>query len=138
MAGRPTADRFPPVPASDFERIFTALEGLGYRPRAPVALRAFADPAQRDDRARTKQMTVFSLWSPGLPATDVDLFVSPPLPFEPAWERGLRADLGAVQVNVAGLRDLIEMKRNAARAQDREDASALEAIAREQGEREGG
>jgi hypothetical protein len=110
-----------------------ALERLGYRPRAPVPLRAFADPSQREDWARTKGMTVFSLWSPDLPGTEVDLFVSEPIRFEDAWLRRVRADLGGALVNVAALRDLTEMKRRAGRPQDLEDVRALEAIARDDG-----
>jgi hypothetical protein len=117
--------------AANVEAALGALEALGYRPRAPVPLRSFADPAQRADWGRTKRMTVFSLWSAGLPGTEIDLFVSEPIPFEAAWPRRLRADLGATAVNVAGLADLIEMKRRAGRAQDLADLQALEALERE-------
>jgi hypothetical protein len=116
---------------ANVEAVLAALGGLGYRPRAPVPLRAFADAAQRADWIRTKGLTVFSLSSPELPATEVDLFVEDPLPFELAWPRRLRADLGGLEVSVASLGDLIEMKRRAGRPQDLEDVRHLEAIARE-------
>jgi hypothetical protein len=119
--------------APNVDAVLAALEGLGYRPRAPVPMRAFADPAQRSDWERTKGMTVFSLWSADLPGTEVDLFVSEPLPFESAWARRLCADLGGLAVNVASLADLIEMKRRAGRARDLEDVRELEALARDPG-----
>lgn len=121
--------------AGNVEFTLLALEGLGYRPRAPVSLRAFADAEQRADWVRTKGMTVFSLWSTELPGTEIDLFVEDPLPFEAAWLRRLRADLGGLRVSVASLGDLIEMKRRAGRPQDLEDVRHLEAIAREIGGR---
>ena len=117
------------------EKALAAVEGLGYRPREPVPLRAFTDPEQRADWVRTKGMTVFSLWSADLPGTEIDLFVADPLPFEVAWPRRLRADLGGLTVSVASLVDLIEMKRRAGRPQDLEDVRQLEAIARELGDR---
>jgi hypothetical protein len=117
--------------AANVEAALSALERLGYRPRAPVPLRAFADAEQRADWRRTKDLTVFSLWSAELPGTEIDLFVAEPFPFEPAWARRLRADLGGISVNVAGLDDLIEMKRAAGRPQDLSDVRELEAIARE-------
>jgi predicted nucleotidyltransferase len=117
--------------APNVDAALSALEGLGFRPRAPVPLRAFADPAQRLEWERTKGMTVFSLWSADLPGTEVDLFVAVPLPFEAAWPRRLRADLGGINVNVASLGDLIEMKRRAGRPQDLEDVRELEALARD-------
>ena len=116
---------------ANVDAALSALESLGYRSRAPVPLRAFVDPAQRADWERTKGLTVFSLWSAKLPGTEIDLFVSDPLPFEPAWERRMRAHLGPISVNVASLADLIEMKRRAGRPQDLEDVRQLEAIARE-------
>lgn len=108
------------------ERALNALEGLGYRPRAPVALRAFADPGQR------------ALWSAELPGTEIDLFVEDPLPFEAGFERRLLAEIGELRVSVASLADLIEMKRRAGRAQDLDDVRELEAIARETEERRRG
>lgn len=121
--------------AVNVDAVLAAVEGLGYRPRAPVPLRAFADPAQRSDWQRTKEMTVFSLWSAGFPGTEIDLFLSDPFPFDAAWSRRLRADLEAAVVNVASLADLIEMKRRAGRPQDLEDVRALEALARDLGGR---
>jgi hypothetical protein len=124
--------------ASNVNVLLTALEGLGYRPRAPVPIRAFADPEQRTDWERTKGTTVFSLWSAGFPGTEIDLFVADPFPFDPAWTRRLRADLEGLAVNVASLSDLIEMKRRAGRPRDLEDVRELEALARDRGGRSHG
>lgn len=116
---------------ANVEAALAALERLDYRPRAPVPLRAFADPAQRADWVRTKGTTVFSLWSGELPGTEIDLFVEEPFPFEAAWARRLRADLEGAAVEVVSLDDLIGMKRRAGRPQDLADVRELEAIARE-------
>jgi hypothetical protein len=122
---------------ANLARALPALERLGYRPRAPVALATFADPEQRRRWIEEKAMTVFSLWSPQLPATEIDLFASEPLPFEAAHARSLRADLGDVTVTVAALPDLIALKRDAARPQDLEDVAALEALQRALGDDDG-
>jgi hypothetical protein len=83
------------------------VEALGYRPRAPVTLAQFADPEQRRAWIEEQWMTVFSLWSPAMPATEIDLFAAEPFPFEAAYQRALRADLGTTTVTVASLRDLM-------------------------------
>jgi hypothetical protein len=113
-----------------------ALAALGYRPRAPVPAEDLADPERRADWVRTKGMTVFSLSSPNHPTTEVDLFVEEPFPFEEAWGRAIWADLGDVRVPIAGIADLVAMKRRASRPQDLEDVRALELIARELGDRD--
>jgi hypothetical protein len=116
---------------ANLSKALRALQGLGYRPRAPVALDEFLEPEVRRSWIEEKGMT---LWSPELPATEVDVFASEPFAFDAAYARALRADLGATTVPVASLVDLIELKRRAGRPQDLEDVRALEAIARETGE----
>ena len=112
-----------------------ALAALAYRPRAPVPLLDFADPSLRRDWIEEKGLTVFSLWSPDHPATQIDLFVEEPFSFEEVFARATRVDLGANHVTVASVADLIELKRRADRPKDREDIERLIALA--EGERRG-
>lgn len=107
----------------------TALEGLGYRPRAPVPATQFADPVARRSWVETKGLTVFSMWSPNHPATEVDVFVEEPFPFAEARARALDADLGTVRVPVAAISDLVAMKQRAGRPKDLEDVRALQLLA---------
>jgi hypothetical protein len=101
------------------------LDGLGFRPRAPVPLRAFADPGQRDRWAAEKNMQVFSLWHPNIAGFEVDLFVESPIPFDDAFARAVLALIGDSIVPVASIDDLIAMKRAAGRPRDHEDIEAL-------------
>lgn len=124
------------VLALDRGNVEAAIRGLGtlgYQPRAPVPLALLAEAEARRTWVEEKGMTVFSLWSREIPATEVDVFVTEPFDFEAAYARALRADLGAVTVTVASVGDLVAMKRAAGRAVDLEDIRALEAIADEQG-----
>ena len=102
-----------------------ALRSLGYRPRAPVPMEQFADPAMRRSWIEEKGLTVFSLWSARFPATEIDLFVEEPFPFDAAYARALEADLGFGTVRVASIDDLIDMKQRAGRPKDLEDIAAL-------------
>lgn len=77
---------------------------------------------------REKGLTVFSLWSDRFPATEIDLFVDEPFPFAEAWSRALNAPVQGITIHVASIDDLIALKRNAGRAKDLDDVSALEAI----------
>ena len=60
--------------SANVTRAIAALEGLGYRPRAPVAFAEFADPKKRAQWVRDKNLTVFSVHSPQHALTEVDLF----------------------------------------------------------------
>jgi hypothetical protein len=106
-----------------------ALAGLAYQPRAPVSLLDFADPSSRRDWIEDKGLTVFSLWSPNHPATEIDLFIEEPFPFEEVFARATRVDLGENQITVASVADLIELKRRADRPRDREDIERLLTLA---------
>ncbi|MEX0880604.1 MAG: hypothetical protein WEB59_07220 [Thermoanaerobaculia bacterium] len=120
------------VIALDRENVLAAVEALGalgYRPRPPVSARQFADPEIRSSWVREKGMTVFSLWSPAYPGTDVDLFAEEPLPFDALRKRARLAELYGVSVPIAGIPDLIAMKRTAGRPEDLQDIAALERIA---------
>lgn len=113
---------------SSAARVMDALTGLGLRPRAPVDARLFADPAQRRAWITDKGMRVFSLWDPARPLLEVDLFVEHPIPFEQVYARSEVMEIAGLSVRVAGLDDLIALKRLADRPQDRIDIDALTAI----------
>jgi predicted nucleotidyltransferase len=106
-----------------------ALAELAYRPRAPVPMRGFADPALRRAWIEDKGLTVFGLWSPDHPATEIDLFIEEPFSFDEVFARATRVDLGDNHVTVVSIADLIELKRRADRPRDREDVERLLALA---------
>lgn len=116
-------------------KLLGALTTLDYRPRAPVPAEEFADSAKREEWIRDKGLTVFSLWSPRYPMTEIDLFVREPFDFAHAHSRALRAELGATTVTVTPIQELIALKRASGRPRDLADIEVLEAIAEAGNER---
>lgn len=112
----------------NLRRAAAALKGLGYRPRAPVPVEAFADATQRESWVREKGLTVFSLWSPEHPALEIDLFVTEPFDFAAVYARALRVTLETTEATVISLEDLQAMKARAGRPRDLEDLQALDAL----------
>ena len=111
-------------------RAARALSSLGYRPRAPVALEQFADAGQRAEWRAEKGLTVFSLWSPRHPVTEVDLFVEQPFAdFDLAYRSAGRFEVASgVWMTVVGFDDLLRLKAEAGRPRDLEDIEALESL----------
>ncbi len=108
-----------------------ALEGLEYQARAPVPLRDFAKQQKRRAWFEDKELTVFSLWSPSHPGTEVDLFVQEPFDFGEAWRRRMDAVLpDGTTVRVVGLDDLRHLKQASGRPRDLDDLEKLDEIAR--------
>jgi hypothetical protein len=87
-----------------------ALQTLNYRPRAPVEFGQFIDPAQRKRWIDEKGLAVFSLFSPDHPATEINLFVDPPLIFADAYLRAARLEIAPGRAaTFCALNDLIEL-----------------------------
>lgn len=107
------------------------LQRLDFRPRAPVPAEDFEKDEVRTKWREEKGLTVFSLWSPSYPGTEVDLFVEEPFDFGEAWSRRLDAVLDdGTTVHVVGMDDLRSLKQAAGRPKDLDDVEKLDQIAR--------
>jgi hypothetical protein len=113
---------------SNLEKAVVALEGLGFRPRAPVSLLQFVDPEIRESWIRDKGLTVFSLWSPNHPGFELDLFVREPFDFEHVYQNAVRVRLDSCVATVIPLEALIALKQSVGRPRDLEDIAALRAL----------
>ena len=121
----------------NLRRAIAAFTSLDYRPRAPVAIGEFLDPATRAGWVREKGLTVFSLYSPAHQATEVDVFAEAPFDFASAYQRAVRAEVAPdVAATFASLDDLILLKKRAGRPQDVLDIERLTTL-RDGGRREG-
>ncbi len=119
-----------PAPEESLKAV-TALTDLGFRARLPVEPAAFADPEQRGEWARNRNLRAFSMFDPADPLREVDLLVEEPMPFGDLWTRSVEMRLATTSVRVVSRADLIEMKRRAGRPRDLEDVAALEVIDRD-------
>jgi hypothetical protein len=114
-------------------RAVAALESLEYRPRAPVAFAEFVDPDKRTQWVRDQNLTVFSLYSPRHPLTEVDLFVESPLDFDDAYQHAVRKEVvPGVVATFVGIQDLRRLKQLAGRPQDLIDLEGLSPLGTEQ------
>lgn len=111
-----------------------ALAGIGLRPRLPVTLANFADPAIREDWVHNRNMLVFQLWDPANPERSVDVFVREPFDFRTMLSEAVFKDLDGVAIPVASIRHLIMLKQSAGRPLDLDDIQALLEIAAETGQ----
>ena len=117
--------------AENVRRAVSALSSLGYRPRAPVPLERFAEAQERSRLVSERGMTVFSLFSPGHVATELDLFVELPFDFELVYARAARLEVApGTPAPFVSIEDLVEMKRKAGRPQDLLDIERLESLRR--------
>jgi predicted nucleotidyltransferase len=114
------------VDEPNLARAVEALRSLGYQPRAPVAFDEYVNADARRRWATEKGMTVFSLFSAAHPATEIDLFLDPPIDFAAAHSRAVRLDvMPGISAAFCSLDDLIALKSKADRPVDRDDIAQL-------------
>ena len=104
----------------------SALEGLGYRPLAPVQFKQFSDPQKREEWIAEKGLTVFGLVSSQHPQAPIDVFVTEPFNFEEEYEGALCDEFApGVEIRFVSLDTLIAMKRKVGRPKDLDDIENL-------------
>ncbi len=106
------------------ERLLGAMTAMHLAPVVPVPASAFADPQQRARWAQEKHMLVFSSRDPK-GETYLDVFLDYPMPWEQLWRDAETMMIDETPVRVASLDHLIELKRTAGRARDRDDIEHL-------------
>ncbi len=109
-----------------------ALKALGYQPKIPVPIEAFAKKETRLSWKNEKQMLVFQLWSDRHRDAPIDIFTDDVLDFAKAYQEAERfeADPG-IFAPILAIPDLIYLKKIAARPKDLEDIAKLEFFLRE-------
>jgi hypothetical protein len=107
-----------------------AFEALGLVPVAPVSLDEARDPATLRRWHRERNMVAFGLRPKQGAGPTVDCLVDPPVPFTRLLANAVTKSIGECLVPVAGIDDLIALKRAAGREIDLADVDALERLKR--------
>jgi hypothetical protein len=106
-------------------RAIQTLLDCGLRPRVPVDPFDFADPEKRRVWSDEKNMVAFQMVDERDLRRNVDLFISYPLDFERLWKSSQLVRVEDVEIRVASIDDLIELKKSVARPQDLIDVEQL-------------
>jgi len=109
-----------------------AMAALGFTPRQPVNAADLLSPEKREAWMREKRAVVFSFAGDGF--RSVDVFLKNPVDFEDAYRNKVEFPSGGAVIPVAGIKDIISMKRIAGRPRDLEDIAQLERIGRDRHE----
>ena len=113
------------------QRGLNALSEIGFQPRLPISLDEFCDPENRRKWIQQSNMLVFSLWDPENPLRSIDLFVEEPIDFPTLMSDASIQDVDGVNIRVASIEHLIEMKQRAGRPRDLDDIAKLKMIREE-------
>jgi len=112
----------------NLSRFVRITEKLGLKPRVPFKLRDFIEPENRDKWIQEKGMVVFSLFDEHNPFFVVDVFVDIPFDFDIVYKRREELKLEDTVVQVVLIEELIAMKEDSNRSQDKADIFYLRKI----------
>lgn len=106
------------------------MKRLGYQPKIPVKPEDFANERLRKQWIEKKNMVVFSYYHPKNPFDRIDIFVYHPRPFDKMLKASKVTYLLEKRIRVAGLKDMLLMKKKASRPKDQFDIRFLENLVR--------
>lgn len=109
-----------------------ALSDIGFQPRLPISLEEFCVPENRRNWIEQSNMLVFPMWDPDNPLRSLDLFVEEPIEFSQLMNDASIKHVDGIEIRVASIDHLIEMKQAAGRPRDLDDIAKLKMI-REEG-----
>ncbi len=114
----------------NLSRFIQVARHLELAPVIPESIDSLKDAGKIDLWHREKGMVAFALREPQVGGSVVDVLVRPEVPFEKLMENAVEGSLFSSKVWIAGIDDLLKMKRIANRDKDRLDIAALEKIQR--------
>ena len=114
---------------ANLDRFIACAESQGLVPTVPVTLKALKDPAQRQLWRDQKRMIAFGLQNnqARIPIM-VDILIAPAIDIEQAIARAVVRNLDGLPITLAGIDDMIALKRGTGRLQDESDIEHLERI----------
>ena len=112
--------------AENIAKLKTCTESLGLRPNVPIKLLDLAVASKRDALYKEKHLIALSLIGEKPETPTVDIVIHHPLDFKKAFGHKIERNVAGTPVFLAGIEDLIKMKKAAGRAQDLADIKHLE------------
>ena len=104
------------------------LQTWGFRSRLPVDMMDLLDGKKRMRWIEEKNMKAFSLYNPRWAISEIDVLIGLPVTYQRAAQNVIYKIVGQVEIPLISPKDLIEMKRDSERPQDRVDAQYLEKL----------
>ena len=101
---------------------------MGYKPKVPVKIRDFIKKEKREAWIKNKNVKAFTLFNPDAVVKEIDVVINNPLDYEKAIKNVKCIRSKRIKIPVAGIKDLIKMKKNTKREQDISDVRYLKKL----------
>ncbi|MDI6731820.1 MAG: nucleotidyl transferase AbiEii/AbiGii toxin family protein [Candidatus Margulisbacteria bacterium] len=110
------------------EKFISVLNELGYKPKAPIDPKEFADQEKRKIWINEKNMKVFAFYHPDRAYELVDVFIEHPIDYKELSAEKRIVRLKGMEIPIPSKKHLIALKKIAGRPDDLIDIENLEAL----------
>ena len=114
--------------SKNIDKLFDALNRIGYKPRIPVSKEQFRNKRNRQKWQKEKGMLVFTFCHNDPPFKNIDVFINEPMPFKKIYTQRNIAKIQGVKIPLVSVEHLKVLKRKAGRLQDLMDLKQLNEI----------
>ena len=122
-------DILPDLETENLEKVVRIMKSQGYTPRVPVDPHELLDPTKRKEWEEKRNMKAFCYINlKDKTAGPVDFLIMSAYPFQDFFNRKKIIEIDGTPIYVAGIDDLIEMKKKAGRTKDLYVIKILEKI----------
>jgi len=112
--------------SNNIQRLVEVLTSLGYVSRLPVDPNDLANETLRNEWIQMKNLKAFNFYHPEDPLKMIDIVLDQPLNFQQIREHEVIKKVGNIEIHMAGLDDLIRLKKHSGRSRDLYDIQMLE------------
>lgn len=115
----------------NLKRFLRLLKNWGFKPRVPVNIMDFADKNKREDWIKNKNMKAFNLVNPDWAISEIDVIINTPVDYRKAAKNLKYFKSQDIAIPTVSINDLIKMKQESNRLQDKKDIENLKKILNE-------
>lgn len=115
----------------NLKRFLKLMKEWNFKPKVPVDIMDFANKRKRNDWIKNKNMKAFNLVNPAWAISEIDIIINTPVDYKKAVKNLKFIKFQDVSVPTMSINDLILMKRESGRKQDKEDINNLKKILNE-------
>src|SRR3989338_5530835 len=109
----------------NLKKFLSLMKQWGFKPKVPVDIMDFSDKNKRCDWIKNKNMKAFNLVNPDWAISEIDIIIDTPVDYKKAARNINYITVDDVAIPTISRRDLIEMKQNTGRRQDKADIRYL-------------
>ncbi len=122
---------------ANLKKFLSLIKTWGFKPKVPVAMMDLLDGEKRKTWIEEKNMRAFSLSNPEWAISEVDVLIGISPDYNDVIGRIVYKYAGDVKIPIVSLEDLIAMKKNTGRRQDKSDIEYLRKLERQSDGNEG-